>query len=194
MSTQIDKLKAAPLEHLGQRVITLGQMDEAHERPDGTAGRAFRKHRSRLVEGADYFTVEAGRLATRNVGNPGNPSTMQPLLTESGYLLLVKTFRDDLAWQVQRELVAGYFRAQSIPLDPMVAFLVSEVRELRGQMWGFVQATFASQERRIEALETGQERLRAGVRHGLFGRQGGSSSLPRPRRNQQLALASRPAP
>lgn len=32
------------------------------------------------------------------------------LITESGYLLLTKPFNDDLAWQVQRQLVKAYFR------------------------------------------------------------------------------------
>lgn len=32
------------------------------------------------------------------------------LITESGYLMLVKSFTDDLAWQVQRQLVNTYFR------------------------------------------------------------------------------------
>lgn len=31
------------------------------------------------------------------------------LLTESGYLMLVKSFTDDLAWKVQRQLVKTYF-------------------------------------------------------------------------------------
>lgn len=35
------------------------------------------------------------------------------LLTESGYLTLVKSLTDDLAWKVQRDLVKGYF--QSFP-------------------------------------------------------------------------------
>lgn len=34
------------------------------------------------------------------------------LITESGYLMLVKSFTDDLAWQVQRQLVNSYFRAK----------------------------------------------------------------------------------
>ena len=32
------------------------------------------------------------------------------LITESGYLMLVKSFTDDLAWDVQRQLVNSYFR------------------------------------------------------------------------------------
>lgn len=35
-------------------------------------------------------------------------------MTESGYLMLAKSFTDDLAWQVQRELVNFYFRAKDI--------------------------------------------------------------------------------
>lgn len=36
------------------------------------------------------------------------------LLTESGYLMLVKSFTDELAWNVQRQLVKSYFRVNQI--------------------------------------------------------------------------------
>ena len=32
------------------------------------------------------------------------------LFTESGYMMLVKTFTDDLSWDIQRQLVKTYFR------------------------------------------------------------------------------------
>lgn len=35
-------------------------------------------------------------------------------LTESGYLLLVKSFTDDLAWNVQRQLVNSYFKFREV--------------------------------------------------------------------------------
>lgn len=35
----------------------------------------------------------------------GNPNNLVTLITETGYLMLVKSFTDDLAWKVQRELV-----------------------------------------------------------------------------------------
>lgn len=35
------------------------------------------------------------------------------LVTESGYLMLAKSFTDDLAWKVQRELVNNYFRGKA---------------------------------------------------------------------------------
>ncbi len=40
------------------------------------------------------------------------------LVTESGYLMLVKSFTDDLAWKVQRELVKSYFNKQK-PMSPV---------------------------------------------------------------------------
>ena len=39
------------------------------------------------------------------------------LITEQGYLMLVKSFTDDLAWKVQRELVNGYFRVRELVTD-----------------------------------------------------------------------------
>lgn len=36
------------------------------------------------------------------------------VVTESGYLLLVKSFTDDLAWQVQKQLVKVYFRYREL--------------------------------------------------------------------------------
>jgi hypothetical protein len=46
------------------------------------------------------------------------------LLSETGYLMIVKSFTDDLAWQVQRRLIESYFRAARQPeridyLDPL---------------------------------------------------------------------------
>lgn len=40
------------------------------------------------------------------------------LITESGYLMLVKSFTDDLAWKVQRELVNCYFRVKEARREP----------------------------------------------------------------------------
>jgi hypothetical protein len=37
------------------------------------------------------------------------------LITETGYLMLVKSFKDDLAWAVQRALVTSYFKGKINP-------------------------------------------------------------------------------
>ncbi len=60
--------------------------------------------------GQDYFTTGATDEIRRSLGAPNGKGREPILLTEQGYLLLVKSFHDDLAWRVQRELVAGYFR------------------------------------------------------------------------------------
>lgn len=39
------------------------------------------------------------------------------LITESGYLMLVKSFTDDLAWTVQRALIKTYFKAQELTVS-----------------------------------------------------------------------------
>gem|GEM_PF-2894945 len=96
-----------PVEFKGQRVITLGTMDSIHQRPEGTARRNFNNNRDKLVEGEDYFVRNSSEAMGMGVTAPNGLT----LLTESGYLLLVKSFTDELAWKVQRQLVNGYFRA-----------------------------------------------------------------------------------
>jgi hypothetical protein len=101
------------VEYRGQRVVTLAMIDQVHERPEGTAGRNFREHRDRLIEGADYFKVcvdEIRRHKTIEVSAKAREDIT--FLTEQGYLMLVKSLTDDLAWTVQRQLVNSYFRPQ----------------------------------------------------------------------------------
>ncbi|MGE8446446.1 MAG: ORF6N domain-containing protein [Comamonas sp.] len=106
----------------GQRVATLAQIDEVHARPEGTARRTFNEHKHRLVEGEDFYEVTADEIRTQSLGDAFAPRTAKGILvTESGYLMLVKSFTDDLAWQVQRQLVTGYFRAQEVATPPKSA-------------------------------------------------------------------------
>lgn len=48
------------------------------------------------------------------------------VITESGYLMLVKSFTDDLAWQVQRQLVNTYFRKG--PADDSLKLQIQQER------------------------------------------------------------------
>ena len=92
-----------------QRVVTLSDIDTVHERPDGTARRNFNSNRVRLNEGEDYF-VRNSSEAKKEYGVIAPNGLV--LITEQGYLMLVKSFTDDLAWKVQRDLVNTYFRVK----------------------------------------------------------------------------------
>lgn len=94
----------------GQRVVTLNDIDEVHNRRSGTAGRNFRENRNRFIEGVDYFRRNSSEV--QNEYGITAPKGLI-LITESGYLMLVKSFTDDLAWKVQRELVNNYFRGKA---------------------------------------------------------------------------------
>lgn len=106
-------------EYQGQRVVTLKEIDTVHERPEGTAGRNFRANREHFIEGTDFFIVElTDNEIRRQFGAGVNAGRTLTLITESGYLMLVKSFTDDLAWAVQRQLVNTYFRAAAANPDP----------------------------------------------------------------------------
>ncbi len=74
-------------------------MDQVHGRPDETAGRNFRaaKAKERMVEGRHYFHLTAEQIRSSDeFRRTANPNGIV-LLTERGYLVLVKSFTDDLA-------------------------------------------------------------------------------------------------
>lgn len=102
-------------EYNGQRVVTFKDIDMVHSRPDGTARRNFNNNKNRFIEGEDYFIVSSDEIRTSHLFTiSDNDFTNKALLTEQGYLMLVKSFTDDLAWDVQRQLVSGYFRTNQI--------------------------------------------------------------------------------
>ena len=98
-------------EYNNVRVVTFKDIDTVHERPDGTAHRNFKTNKNRFIEGVDYFRRNSSEA--KNEFNLIAPNGLI-LITESGYLMLVKSFTDDLAWKVQRELVNTYFRVKDV--------------------------------------------------------------------------------
>lgn len=101
-------------EYKGQRVVTFKDIDSVHERAEGTARRNFNANRNHLVEGEDFFVRNSYEAKEEYGITAPNGLT---LLTESGYLMLVKSFTDDLAWKVQRQLVKSYFTVKKIKED-----------------------------------------------------------------------------
>lgn len=156
-------------EYNGQRVVTFKDIDDAHRRPDGTANKRFLDNKKRFVEGEDYFKVSNSEIRKSLIIPISDNDYMDKIfLTESGYLMLAKSLTDDLAWEVQRQLVNGYFRAKKL----------SQVEMMRIQL-GMID----DHENRISNLESnitidyGQQRvLEETVNKTVIGILGGKDS------------------
>lgn len=99
----------------GTPVLTLRQVDELHGRPEGTARKRLAENKARFVEGEDYMKISASVFRSRFPGALSDRATSDvTVVTESGYMMLTKSFTDDLAWKVQRTLVRDYFRAKEL--------------------------------------------------------------------------------
>lgn len=91
-------------EYNGQRVVTFKDIDMVHGRPEGTASRNFRTNKERFINGEDFFKVSSDEIRRTNIFEiPDKATADYALITEQGYLMLVKSFTDDLAWDVQRQ-------------------------------------------------------------------------------------------
>ena len=115
----INSTDIAVKEYNGKRVVTFKDIDACHERPEGTARKRFNDNKYRFIEGEDYFTInQPSEIRTLGITRPqGGVPDKVTVVTESGYLMLVKSFTDELAWQIQRMLVNTYFRTQVITPD-----------------------------------------------------------------------------
>lgn len=97
-------------EYNGQRVVTFSDIDEVHHRPHGTAYRNFRANKRFFNEGRDYVTLhkknQNDEIRLLGITVPQRGIT---LITERGYLKVIKSFNDELSWRVQDALVDAYF-------------------------------------------------------------------------------------
>lgn len=109
-------------EYGNKRVVTFKDIDLVHERPEGTADRNFRENKDKFIEGEDYVIL--GKSQNNEIRGLEIPNRGITLITEQGYLMLVKSLTDELAWQVQRELVNNYFRVAK----PMTAMELLELQ------------------------------------------------------------------
>lgn len=112
-------------EYKGQRVVTFKEIDKVHGRADGTAHRNFKTNKNRFIEGVDYFRLQKDEIRPFGITSPNGGI----VLTESGYLMLAKSFTDDLAWAVQRELVNNYFRVKGVTKNNAPEQLTLETTE-----------------------------------------------------------------
>lgn len=111
----VEGTELAVREYNGQMVVTFDDIDLVHKRPHGTARNAFKRNKRHFIDGVDYFVLEkensnVHETYIRNIDIPNRGITV---FTESGYLMLVKPFKDDLSWDVQRALVNSYFASKN---------------------------------------------------------------------------------
>lgn len=100
----------AKVEYKGMRVVTLRQIDEAHERPDGTAKRQFNANRHRFEENLDFFDLTSDEIRTMSSNGVFPDRTARGrLFTERGYGKIVKGWNDDLSWQLHDAMQDAYF-------------------------------------------------------------------------------------
>lgn len=113
MTVTVNQKPVLVKEYKGQRVVTFKDVDTVHGRPEGTARKRFNDNKVHFIEGEDYYKITPSEFRTA-IGNMDKRQQNDiTLITESGYLMLVKSFTDSLAWKVQRELVNCYFRAKN---------------------------------------------------------------------------------
>lgn len=126
MSAQIIQGTAIQIkEYQGKRVVTFKDIDTVHKRREGTAYRNFNQNRNRFIEDVDFFKIKITDNEIRSqFGISPNAGGTVMLITETGYLMLVKSFTDELAWKVQRELVDSYFRARAEPEEKIMKEII----------------------------------------------------------------------
>lgn len=111
---KIEDTELSIREYNGQRVVTFKDIDTVHKNKIGTARRNFNRNKKHFVEGEDFFCLTRGISNETNsyIRNITIPNKGITVLTETGYLMIVKSLTGDLSWQVQRQLVNTYFKVK----------------------------------------------------------------------------------
>lgn len=115
----------------GKPVLTFRDIDAIHRRPEGSAKRNFNTNRQRFIEGEDFFKITPSEFRTAIGDMDARQQNDVTLFTESGYLMIVKSFTDDWAWEVQRKLVKTYFRAKELAAEQPKPMSTNDLFELQ---------------------------------------------------------------
>ena len=113
----INNVELGIKEYKKERVVTAWDIAKVHGREVKRINEIFKNNIDKFILKEDYFFLTpnefSGSFKTAQDFIPNNVKEI-PLFTESGYLMLVKTFTDDLSWDIQRQLVKGYFKLKEI--------------------------------------------------------------------------------
>ena len=114
---KINNVELGIKEYKKERVITAWDIAKVHNREVREITQNFNYVKDKLLKDEDYFLVNKEKISESKIliqdFIPNNVKEI-PLFTESGYLMLVKTFTDDLSWDIQRQLVKGYFKLKEL--------------------------------------------------------------------------------
>ena len=113
----INNVELGIKEYKKERVVTAWDIGKVHNRDVGEINKIFNRNKDKFILNEDYFILKikdfSERFKTIQDFIPNNVKEIV-LFTESGYLMLVKTFTDDLSWDIQRQLVKGYFKLKEL--------------------------------------------------------------------------------
>ena len=114
---KIENKELSVKEWNNQRVLTIWDIANLHEREVKRVTEQFKRNRDNFIEGVDFILLTREEFLKSHLSalvNLSNNTKVIPLFTESGYLMLIKTFNDSLSWKVQRVLVNSYFKIKEI--------------------------------------------------------------------------------
>ena len=104
-------------EYNGERVVTAWDIAELHEKEISKVNENFKYNIDKFIENEDYYVLQRNKFSESEIPIqnfiPNNVKEII-LFTESGYLLLTKTFTDERSWNIQRQLVKSYFKLKEL--------------------------------------------------------------------------------
>ena len=104
-------------EYNGERVITAWDIANLHEREISKINENFKYNINRFTKNKDYYVLKRSEFSESDFPIqdfiPNNVKEII-LFTQLGYLLLTKTFTDDLSWKIQSILIESYFKLKEL--------------------------------------------------------------------------------
>lgn len=104
-------------EYNGERVVTAWDIAKIHGRDVNEITKNFNRNRETFDLNEDYFVLNKEEFSERlKIVQDFIPNNVKEIIifTQSGYLLLTKTFSDKLSWKIQKELIKAYFKLKEL--------------------------------------------------------------------------------
>lgn len=158
-SVQIGGTDITRVTYKGEQVVTFVMIDKVHKRPEGTAKDRFNSNRQRFVEGDDFVLATAAQKYEFHTFGIDVPNRGLTLITRRGYLKIVKSLNDDLAWQVFDEMIERYFAMENRAVAPVQVPTTAEAFYHAFRMIADAEKRQAEQQRAIAALEDKVDRV-----------------------------------